>query len=326
MAIRKASINTNWSAEDRYTVLREIIDDVLNETDGGGSNADKRKWITWQFLYIMWWEGTRATERVQRSGGPARGLMQMEPATFWDILEFYVSRDPARVQLLADATDVSFNEMDQALDDFRRNNLVSDGSRGRNSWPGSGPRRKIEDWLTNVDSFALLYMRYYFRRFNSHRFPPANSNDLSRDPQGSQFKHEFSEDWAEWWKRAFSSPDDRARQIRNFEERAADLDTVSRGSDGPPPDDGGDNDPPPRGGDGDSGGCFIASAVYGAGSFEVQLLRRYRDKNMQQSPIGRFLIKCYYAGSPPIANKLRKAPRLRKAAKLILDKIVRLVS
>ena len=336
MAIQRASINTNWPAENRYRGLREIIDDVLAETDPGGSNTNKRKWITWQFLYIIWWEGTRATERVQRAGGPARGLMQMEPATFWDVLEFYVSRDRSRVQLLAGAADVSFNEMDEALDDFRRNNLVSDGSRGRNSWPGSGNRRKVEDWMTNVDSFALLYMRFYFKRFGRHRFPPADSGDLSRNPQGSEFKKEFSNGWAEWWKRAFSSPEDRSRQIRNFETRARDLDDASRGVDVPPPDDGGGDDNggrPPRGGDPDSGnppprgggssGCFIATAVYGLDSWQVNSLRVFRDERLLKNSIGKMLIKIYYRTSPPIARLLNRTPRIRAVVKSILDKIVK---
>jgi hypothetical protein len=229
--------------------------------------------------------------------------------------------------------------MDEALRDFHRNNRVSDGSRGKNSWPSSGPRKKVEDWQTHIDSFTLLFMRYYFRRFTNHRFPPADPGDLSRNPQAEEFKKQFSNGWAEWWKRAFSSPEEKTRLIREFETRARELDDVSRGGDIPPPDDGedddtppprgdeppGDSPPPPRGDDGSSR-CFIASAVYGENSWQVNVLREFRDRQLMANWAGRFFTKIYYASSPPVARFLHHFPGLKRLARLVVDAVIKLIS
>lgn len=73
-----------------------------------------------------------------------------------------------------------------------------------------------------------------------------------------------------------------------------------------------------------SGGCFIATAVYGSyESPEVKVLRRFRDNQLQPTALGRALIHAYYAVSPPIAARLKQYPRLLSITRKALDRIVR---
>lgn len=52
-----------------------------------------------------------------------------------------------------------------------------------------------------------------------------------------------------------------------------------------------------------SGGCYIATAVYGSYDCpQVWVLRRYRDNVLLQSPFGRLFVKTYYAISPTIVK------------------------
>ena len=330
MAISKASINTSAPAIERYEGLSAIIDNVLNEIDPGGSNADKRRWIKWHFLYIIWWEGIRATARQQLGGGPARGLMQMEPATLWDLISHYLLGHTDRLSNLAGAAGVNFDEMGSKLSEFVDINKTWNSDRqvwvGKNTWPsGSNP---VEHWLSNVDSFALLIMRYYFRQFLEHRFPPQNPANLSDDPQKPIYKAEHSDGWADWWKRVFyggpnETPDEQRQRLRReFEVRAGELDLVADGSAGTEPDPGTGNG---GGIDDDRGGagCFIATATFGVESREVRLLRRFRDRRLLPSASGRLLTRIYYRTSPPLARLLRRSPRLRGLSRRMIQGMIR---
>lgn len=53
-------------------------------------------------------------------------------------------------------------------------------------------------------------------------------------------------------------------------------------------------------------GCFIATAMYGENSPEVQTLRIFRDNFFASSKIGRLFIRFYYILSPPIATLIVK--------------------
>ena len=70
-----------------------------------------------------------------------------------------------------------------------------------------------------------------------------------------------------------------------------------------------------------SAGCFIATAVYGEESKEVQLLRNFRDFHLLKNPYGKVLVKIYYFFSPPVAVILRKYKILRKIVKFQLNLI-----
>ncbi len=325
MAISRRSINTSDSDFNRYSELSSIISDVLDDLDPGADKADKRRWIRWHFLYIIWWEGDRARARRQYNNGPARGLMQMEPQTFWDITQNFTLQANRRIEWLAQAAGVSVSEMDNALKTFLEKNKVWDSNlnwwKGRNTWPTSnGAESKIEDWLSNVDSFAMVMMRYHFARLGSaHRFPPENPANLSDNPQKTAYKAEHSLGWARWWKRWFPSQDEEFRQRRLFETRAAELDTIAGRNETEPPNNG--DDDTNNGGGG--GGCFIATAVYSADSPEVQLLQNYRDTHLRQSRTGQLLIKIYYFMSPPVARFLMKSRFLSRISRRWLDFLIK---
>ena len=76
------------------------------------------------------------------------------------------------------------------------------------------------------------------------------------------------------------------------------------------------------------GGCFIATAVYGAQyQFELNTLRNFRDNILLKNLWGRKFVGCYYTVSPPIANFIRNRHILKKIIKLFfLDPIVKIIS
>src|SRR5688500_13994278 len=117
MTVVPDAIDLGASDDLRYGDLRRIIEEILAETDPDMS-AQQRRWIAWLFLYICWWEGTRATTRTQTGGGPGRGLMQFEPGTVADLFTHYLSSRPALIANLAAAAGVTPQEMEEALRDF----------------------------------------------------------------------------------------------------------------------------------------------------------------------------------------------------------------
>lgn len=81
------------------------------------------------------------------------------------------------------------------------------------------------------------------------------------------------------------------------------------------------------GNSGSGGGCFIATAVYGGeDSWEVEQLRKFRDRNLLKSAPGRTFVDFYYWASPPIADWLKKNKKSSNAVKFVLDICVKCVT
>jgi subtilisin len=59
-----------------------------------------------------------------------------------------------------------------------------------------------------------------------------------------------------------------------------------------------------------SGGCYITTATAGE-SPTLDSLRRFRDESMAATPLGRGLVRLYYAVSPPVARTLERHPESR---------------
>jgi hypothetical protein len=69
--------------------------------------------------------------------------------------------------------------------------------------------------------------------------------------------------------------------------------------------------------------CFIATAAYGTYmAFEIDLLREFRDRELEPNTIGRHLVKLYYTVSPPIANIISYSERMRALVRACLKPIV----
>ncbi|NLC26598.1 MAG: BspA family leucine-rich repeat surface protein [Fastidiosipila sp.] len=71
------------------------------------------------------------------------------------------------------------------------------------------------------------------------------------------------------------------------------------------------------------GACYIATAVYGSyDASQVLILRNFRDHTLSNSAAGRWFIRTYYKLSPPVAERLKKAKRLNRMVRSVLDKLV----
>lgn len=72
-----------------------------------------------------------------------------------------------------------------------------------------------------------------------------------------------------------------------------------------------------------TGGCFIATAVYGSYDCpQVWTLRRYRDYNLAESWYGRAFVKTYYAISPTLVKWFGNTKLFKKLFKSKLDHMV----
>ena len=72
-----------------------------------------------------------------------------------------------------------------------------------------------------------------------------------------------------------------------------------------------------------SGGCYIATCVYGSYDCpEVWTLRRFRDDVLLHSLLGRCFVKIYYKFSPSIVKYFGKTVVFKKFFKCLLDKMV----
>jgi len=73
-----------------------------------------------------------------------------------------------------------------------------------------------------------------------------------------------------------------------------------------------------------SGGCYVATAVYGSYDCpEVWTLRRYRDDTLASTWYGRAFIRTYYAISPTLVKWFGHTSWFKKLWKGKLDKMVK---
>ena len=76
-------------------------------------------------------------------------------------------------------------------------------------------------------------------------------------------------------------------------------------------------------GSGSSGGCYVATCVYGSYDCpEVWTLRRFRDDTLNQSLFGRAFIRIYYVVSPNIVKLFGNARWFNKLCKPVIDRLV----
>lgn len=72
-----------------------------------------------------------------------------------------------------------------------------------------------------------------------------------------------------------------------------------------------------------SGGCYVATAVYGSYDCpQVWTLRRFRDDFLAEKFLGRIFIKCYYSVSPWVVKHFGKNKLFKAFFKPTLDKFV----
>ena len=69
--------------------------------------------------------------------------------------------------------------------------------------------------------------------------------------------------------------------------------------------------------------CFIATAVFGPTSAEVETLRRFRDTRLAPHFAGRAFIRVYYTVSPTIAHALIKAPLAAIPVRFVLGSLTK---
>jgi hypothetical protein len=73
----------------------------------------------------------------------------------------------------------------------------------------------------------------------------------------------------------------------------------------------------------DEGGCFIATAAYGADwQPQVQALRDFRDRYLLPHAVGRWLVARYYELSPPAADYIREHPTSKPVVRSLLTPVV----
>ena len=74
-----------------------------------------------------------------------------------------------------------------------------------------------------------------------------------------------------------------------------------------------------------SGGCFIATAVYGSyEADEVRVLRKFRDKYLMDTLLGKLFVEVYYAVSPYIASVLMNNKKAKSVIRNgVLNPLVR---
>jgi hypothetical protein len=75
-----------------------------------------------------------------------------------------------------------------------------------------------------------------------------------------------------------------------------------------------------------SGGCYIATMVYGSYNHpQVMILRQFRDNVLDKSSFGKWFIKMYYRYSPELVEKLKDKRLINKIIKEILNLFIQIV-
>lgn len=70
-------------------------------------------------------------------------------------------------------------------------------------------------------------------------------------------------------------------------------------------------------------GCFIATAAYGTPfAEEINVLRKFRDHEMEPNIVGKHFVTLYYELSPPIARVISRSKSMRAFVRLNLKPLI----
>lgn len=109
------NVDTTASNQQRVDAMWNVVTSVATDFDSPSARDNTQRFM----MYIAWHEGDRVTQRVQQGNGgttgPARSFFQVECAS---ALTAYHSSSmtQARLQLLADDCNVSYNDLVQAFE------------------------------------------------------------------------------------------------------------------------------------------------------------------------------------------------------------------
>ena len=91
-----------------------------------------------------------------------------------------------------------------------------------------------------------------------------------------------------------------------------------------PPESGLAQAPAPVASSGKSGGCYVATAVYGSYDCpEVWTLRRFRDTTLAGSVFGRCFVRVYYAVSPTLVRHFGRSGWFLRPARFAVGALVK---
>lgn len=77
---------------------------------------------------------------------------------------------------------------------------------------------------------------------------------------------------------------------------------------------------------GSSGGCYVATAVYGGYDVaQVRVLRRFRDQKLQRTPVGRVVVRGYYRLGPALVAQFGNKGWFTRLLRPPLDRMARLL-
>ena len=177
------------------------------------------EWRCWFYVYLMWHESGGLRTRSQTAPGTARGLMQFEAATAWDVIKIYVmGPTPGLVARLAAAAGV-----DRATVAIPVIKAFAALPNPGPVWPPIGLAKQIEHWLLAHDSFGIELMQMQFARYRV--FIPGVPVRLLRGPRSPAARQSYANLWADaWWRGAQKV---RAKRIADFMEDAAGLNVAS---------------------------------------------------------------------------------------------------
>lgn len=72
-----------------------------------------------------------------------------------------------------------------------------------------------------------------------------------------------------------------------------------------------------------SGGCYVATSIYGSYDSEpVLILRRFRDEYLLPYIVGRLFVRIYYTTSPVLVKLTVRFSQIRAPLKFMLDRLV----
>lgn len=70
------------------------------------------------------------------------------------------------------------------------------------------------------------------------------------------------------------------------------------------------------------GGCFVATAVYGADAPQLAVLRWFRDTRLEKRALGRVFVNAYYRIGPLLASIVAKHPSLQRLSRSLIDHLL----
>ncbi|MBN1574795.1 MAG: hypothetical protein JW984_16485 [Deltaproteobacteria bacterium] len=143
---------------DRFRSILNDLNFVLDQTDPE-LDENRRCWMAYHLLYMIWHESDTGTATAQYHGGPARGIIQIQPNRAYDVVKYILKKGSTdNINEFAKSSNIDEKDIPffkKVFQDYLDNCIDETNGQRIYKWPRKGDSFHLERCLREYNIWEL---------------------------------------------------------------------------------------------------------------------------------------------------------------------------